>query len=168
MRKGISPAAAAASLAAALVALAGGAALGQQEPLAGLAVAPQRVLPVGGLIDRMVHDGIGMPVAVIRDVVIVRDTGETLAVLEVLQRPGEAPGAPAPSHVVAPLPFLRLPADGTVRLVASAPALAELPPIALPPLAVARGLMVPAPDAGPLRVLMPSAPVPPQVAADPR
>lgn len=136
---------------------------GAAEPGGG----PQRVLPAGGLIGRMVYDAIGAPVAVVRDVVIVRDSGQALAVLEVLQRPGRTDGA-APSHVVAPLTLLRLPADGRVRLVATAPALAALPAIALPPTALAQGLMVPPPDAGPLRVIAPpTVPPPPQLAGPP-
>lgn len=134
---------------------------------------PKHVVPAAGLINRLVHDDIGAAVAVVRDVVIVRDTGQALAVLEVLQRPGEANGAApsGPSHVVAPLGLLRLPADGGVRLAASAPALAALPAIDVPPTAVAQGLMVPPPEAGPLRVIAPSGaspPVPSQLAAQPR
>lgn len=154
----------------ALVMLAAMPARGQTLP--GTDDGPHRVVPVASLIDRLVHDGVGAPVAVVRDVVIVRDSGETLAVLEVFRHGGQAEQAgqgetpPVPQHVVAPLALLRLPADGGLRLIASAPPLAALPAIALPPTAVAQGLMVPPPDAGPLRVIAPS--VPSQLAAQPR
>ncbi len=122
------------------------------------AEAPHRVVPAAALIGRVVYDDIGQSVGKVRDVVFSRATGESLAVLEVV---GPDP-AVAPSHVVAPLAALRLPADNALRLVPGVQ-VAALPPIDVPPLNVARGLMVPPPDAGPLQVITPV----PQVAAEP-
>ncbi|MFA7431912.1 MAG: hypothetical protein WCZ23_17280 [Rhodospirillaceae bacterium] len=123
------------------------------------AEAPHRVVSAVSLIGRVVHDDIGQPVARVRDVVFGRATGESLAVLEVR---GPDP-AVAPSHVVVPLSALRLPQDGALRMIAGVGPVAALPPIAVPPMAVARGLMVPPPDSGPLRVIAPA----PQLADQP-
>lgn len=136
--------------------------LGAAPVVAQQTEAPHRVVPATALMGRVVHDDLGQPVGKVRDVVFSRATGESLAVLEVLGPDSAAP----PSHVVAPLSALRLPADNVLRLL-SGVQVAALPPIDVPPRSVSplagSRLMVPPPDAGPLRVITPV----PQVAAEP-
>lgn len=133
---------------------------GQQAEGDGLeAGGPHLVVPAATLIGRTVFDDVGRPVALVRDVVFARATGESLAVLEILSSDGAVESG---DHVVMPLAALRLPRDGTARLIAGLPPLSDMPTIDMPPRGLASGLMVPPPDAGPLEVIEP-----PQVAQDP-
>lgn len=124
---------------------------------------PYLVMPVLGLLGRLVEDTEGRTVAVVRDVVMSRHGGPVLAVLAVRdEAAGYAPHG-VERHVAVPVEALRLPPGGAVRLADDAPDLATLPdvPAAGPISAVTAGtagqdgLMVPAPEAGDLDVVLP-------------